>query len=188
MHQCRSVAGEVLVRVCATGITPAELTWDASYQHADGTPWIPGIPGHEVSGVVGRSASNVTDFRPDDEVYRLTDLPRDGARVRGSSAGQPGVGSHSASRTDRPQPCRADGLAGALRTCEPHYWTKRANFRSQKRPPYRVRTGHKSRPASALEIVIRPPFLKRAFRAVRCLRVCRSRSAGRPLEWNRSES
>jgi NADPH:quinone reductase-like Zn-dependent oxidoreductase len=91
MHQCRSGAGEVLVRVRATGITPAELTWDASYQHADGTPRIPGIPGHEVSGVVGRSASDVTDFRPDGEVYGLTDLPRDGARVRGSSAGQTGV-------------------------------------------------------------------------------------------------
>ena len=27
-------AGDVLVRVFATGITPAELTWDETYQHA----------------------------------------------------------------------------------------------------------------------------------------------------------
>src|SRR5690349_9912795 len=28
--------GDVLVRVRATGITPAELTWDETYQNADG--------------------------------------------------------------------------------------------------------------------------------------------------------
>ncbi len=71
--------GDVLVRVRATGITPAELTWDATYQNADGTPRIPGIPGHEVSGVVERMAPDVTDFRPGDEVYGLADFPRDGA-------------------------------------------------------------------------------------------------------------
>ena len=71
--------GEVLEPVHATGITPAELTWDTSYQNADGTPRIPGIPGHEVSGVVERRASDVTDFRAGDEVYGRTDFPRDGA-------------------------------------------------------------------------------------------------------------
>jgi hypothetical protein len=48
--------GEVLVRVRTTG-----------------------IPAHEVSGVVERRASDVTDFRPGDEVHSLTDFPRDGA-------------------------------------------------------------------------------------------------------------
>ena len=72
-------AGDLLVRVCATGITPAELTWDATYQNADGTPRIPSIPGHEVSGVVERMAPDVSDFRPGDEVYGLADFPRDGA-------------------------------------------------------------------------------------------------------------
>src|SRR3954467_2463982 len=47
-------AGDVVVRVLATGITPTELRWDETYQHADGTPRIPSIPGHEVSGVVER--------------------------------------------------------------------------------------------------------------------------------------
>ena len=69
-------AGDVLVRVFATGITPAELTWDETYQHADGTPRIPSIPGHEVSGVVERVAPDADDFRPGDEVYGLADFPR----------------------------------------------------------------------------------------------------------------
>jgi NADPH:quinone reductase-like Zn-dependent oxidoreductase len=56
-----------------------ELTWDESYQHADGTPRIPGVPGHEVSGVVERMAPDVTDFRPGDEVYGLVDFLHDGA-------------------------------------------------------------------------------------------------------------
>jgi NADPH:quinone reductase-like Zn-dependent oxidoreductase len=72
-------AGDVLVRVAATGITPTELRWDETYQHADGTPRIPSIPGHEVSGVVERAAPDVDDFRPGDAVYGLADFPRDGA-------------------------------------------------------------------------------------------------------------
>jgi len=72
-------AGDVLVRVFATGITPTELTWDETYQHADGTPRLPTIPGHEVSGVVERVAPDVDDVRPGDEVYGLADFPRDGA-------------------------------------------------------------------------------------------------------------
>jgi NADPH:quinone reductase-like Zn-dependent oxidoreductase len=65
--------------VAATGITPTELTWDETYQHADGTPRIPSIPGHEVSGAVERVAPDVDDFRTGDDVYGLTDFPRDGA-------------------------------------------------------------------------------------------------------------
>jgi NADPH:quinone reductase-like Zn-dependent oxidoreductase len=71
--------GDVLVQVRATGITPAELTWDETYQNADGTPRIPSILGHEVSGIVERMAADVTDFRIGDEVYGLADFPRDGA-------------------------------------------------------------------------------------------------------------
>jgi len=69
----------VLVQVRATGITPTELTWDESYQNADGTPRIPGIPGHEFSGLVERMAADVTDFRIGDEVFVLADFPRNGA-------------------------------------------------------------------------------------------------------------
>jgi NADPH:quinone reductase-like Zn-dependent oxidoreductase len=72
-------AGDVLVRVSATGITPTELRWDETYQHADGTPRIPSIPGHEVSGVVERVAPDIDHFRLGDAVYGLADFPRDGA-------------------------------------------------------------------------------------------------------------
>ena len=71
--------GDALVRVRATGITPSELAWDATYQNADGTPRIPGIPGHEVSGVIEEMAPDVMGFRAGDEVYGLADFPRDGA-------------------------------------------------------------------------------------------------------------
>jgi Alcohol dehydrogenase GroES-like domain len=56
--------GDVLLQVLATGITPMELTWDETYQNADGAPRIPSIPGHEVSGVVERMAPDVSDFGP----------------------------------------------------------------------------------------------------------------------------
>jgi NADPH:quinone reductase-like Zn-dependent oxidoreductase len=71
--------GDVLVRVRATGITPAELTWDETYQNADGTPRVPSIPGHEPSGVVEETAPDVADFRAGDEIYCMADFPRDGA-------------------------------------------------------------------------------------------------------------
>src|SRR5438477_11442922 len=72
-------AGDVLARVCATGITPTELTWDETYQHADGMPRIPSILGHEVSGVVERVAPDNDDFRPGVEADGLADCPRYGA-------------------------------------------------------------------------------------------------------------
>ena len=72
-------AGDALVRVCATGITPAELSWAETYQNADGSGRIPSIPGHEVSGVVEALAPGVSDLRVGDEVYGLTDFARDGA-------------------------------------------------------------------------------------------------------------
>lgn len=70
---------DALVRVYATGITPAELTWDESYQNPDGSPRIPGIPGHEVSGVVEAIGPRTTGVSVGEAVYGLTDFPRDGA-------------------------------------------------------------------------------------------------------------
>lgn len=72
-------AGDALVRVHSTGITPAELTWAETYRNPDGSERIPSIPGHEVSGVVAALAPGMTDFAPGDAVYGLCDFPRDGA-------------------------------------------------------------------------------------------------------------
>src|SRR5215469_1456459 len=71
-------AGDALIRVLATGITPAELTWAETYRHCDGSERLPAIPGHEVSGVVEGVADGV-DVSIGDEVYALTSFCRDGA-------------------------------------------------------------------------------------------------------------
>jgi NADPH:quinone reductase-like Zn-dependent oxidoreductase len=71
--------GDALVRVYATGITRTELTWDQTYQNADGSPRIPSIPGHEMSGVIETVPPGIRDLGPGDAVYALTDFPRDGA-------------------------------------------------------------------------------------------------------------
>src|SRR5215813_734565 len=72
-------AGDALIRVHATGITPAELTWEDSYRNCDGSVRLPAIPGHEVSGVVESVADGVSDVMIGDEVYALTSFCRDGA-------------------------------------------------------------------------------------------------------------
>jgi NADPH:quinone reductase-like Zn-dependent oxidoreductase len=71
--------GDALVRVYATGITGTELTWDETYRNVDGSPRIPSIPGHEVSGVIESVPAGVRDLGPGDAVYALTDFPRNGA-------------------------------------------------------------------------------------------------------------
>ena len=129
--------GDVLVRVRATGITPAELTWDETYQNADGTPRIPGIPGHEVSGIVERMAADVNDFRIGDEVYGLADFPRDGAAAEFAAvrainlALKPRSILHTQGRGA--SAFGADGLAGALRTSATCRRTKRADPRRCRR-------------------------------------------------------
>jgi NADPH:quinone reductase-like Zn-dependent oxidoreductase len=71
--------GEVRVRVCAAGITPAELTWDETYRTSDGRDRLPSIPGHDVSGIVDLLGSAVTGMIVGDEVYGLIDFPLNGS-------------------------------------------------------------------------------------------------------------
>jgi NADPH:quinone reductase-like Zn-dependent oxidoreductase len=70
--------GDALVRVVAVAVTPTELTWDPTYQEADGTSRVPSVPGHEVAGVIEAIAPNVTDLQPGEEVWGLVDFYRDG--------------------------------------------------------------------------------------------------------------
>src|SRR5213595_2915490 len=72
-------AGDALIRVHATGITPAELTWADTYRNCDGSERLPAIPGHEASGVVESVADDVGEVSIGDEVYALTAFCRDGA-------------------------------------------------------------------------------------------------------------
>lgn len=73
---------DALVRVYATGITPAELSWDPTYSNPDGSSRIPIIPGHEVSGVVESLGAGVSGLQVGDPVYGLTDFYRDGAAAQ----------------------------------------------------------------------------------------------------------
>ena len=63
----------------ASGITPTELTWSATYQTADGRDRLPSIPGHDVSGVVEALGTDVRDLSIGEAVYGLTEFPRDGS-------------------------------------------------------------------------------------------------------------
>jgi len=74
--------GDALVRVRATGITPAELTWSETYENADGSSRIPSIPGHEICGVVEAVAADVDSVAIGDEVYGLTSFVRDGGAAQ----------------------------------------------------------------------------------------------------------
>jgi NADPH:quinone reductase-like Zn-dependent oxidoreductase len=74
--------GDALVRVRATGITPAELTWSETYENADGSSRIPSIPGHEICGVVEAVATDVDSVAIGDEVYGLTSFVRDGGAAQ----------------------------------------------------------------------------------------------------------
>jgi NADPH:quinone reductase-like Zn-dependent oxidoreductase len=69
--------GDVLVAVHAAAITFDELTWEETWTR-NGLSRAPIIPSHEISGVVAEIASEVTDFRPGDEVYGLIRFDRDG--------------------------------------------------------------------------------------------------------------
>jgi len=55
--------GGALLGVHATGITPAELGWDETYENMDGSDRLLSIPGHEVSGAVQTLSTGVTDLR-----------------------------------------------------------------------------------------------------------------------------
>jgi NADPH:quinone reductase-like Zn-dependent oxidoreductase len=45
-------AGEILIQVYVTGVTPAEEFWYTTGHYADGSTRSKAIPGHEFSGIV----------------------------------------------------------------------------------------------------------------------------------------
>lgn len=90
--------GEVLVRVHAAAITPAELGWDLTWTRKDGTDRTPIIPAHEVSGVVENAASSGSFLDVGDEVYGLIGTDHDGAAAQYVSVPEDGL---------TRKPCRA---------------------------------------------------------------------------------
>jgi NADPH:quinone reductase-like Zn-dependent oxidoreductase len=74
-------AGEVLVRVYATGVIANELKWDETYQTPAGSPRALPIPGRDLSGVVEEVGAGVTTLTKGTEVYAMLGYGRDGAEA-----------------------------------------------------------------------------------------------------------
>ena len=75
-------ADEVLVKVHATSVTPAELEWFTTFNLPFGEPRpLPIVLSHEFSGVVELVGRRVTGFNPGDEVFGLNDWFMNGAQA-----------------------------------------------------------------------------------------------------------
>jgi NADPH:quinone reductase-like Zn-dependent oxidoreductase len=72
-------AGEVLVRVHATAVTPGELEWYPTLHTQNGDPRTQPILSHEFSGVIEEIAPGNAGLAKGDTVYGLNDWFRDGA-------------------------------------------------------------------------------------------------------------
>jgi NADPH:quinone reductase-like Zn-dependent oxidoreductase len=70
---------EVLVRVCAAAVTPAELLWYPTSHTKSGARRSGAIPGHEFSGVVASTNSKAGCLEPGLEVFGMNDWFTDGA-------------------------------------------------------------------------------------------------------------
>lgn len=75
-------AGEVLVRVHATAITPSELDWYPTFHLASGAARpFPIVLGHEFSGVIEALGADAAGFQVGDAVYGLNDWFSNGAQA-----------------------------------------------------------------------------------------------------------
>jgi NADPH:quinone reductase-like Zn-dependent oxidoreductase len=78
----RPQAGEVLVRVHATAITPTEFAWQPTWRTRSGQARpFPLILGHKFSGVIAPLGPGVTDFSVGEAVYGMNDWFGDGAQA-----------------------------------------------------------------------------------------------------------
>lgn len=72
-------AGEVLIRVHATTITPGEAEWYPTWYTQKGEPRTNPVPSHEFSGVIEEVSPGVTGLNKGDAVYGLNNWFIDGA-------------------------------------------------------------------------------------------------------------
>ncbi len=77
--QPQPAKGQVLVRVYATGVTPAELGWATTWQTKDGTERYRPVPGHELAGMIVQLGPGVSEMKVGQAVYGLTAFDRDGS-------------------------------------------------------------------------------------------------------------
>jgi NADPH:quinone reductase-like Zn-dependent oxidoreductase len=75
-------AAQVLVKVHATAIMPTEVQWTPTFQTQLGSPRpFPIVLGHEFSGVVAGTGSNVNGFQVGEAVFGLNDWFINGAQA-----------------------------------------------------------------------------------------------------------
>lgn len=69
---------DVIVRVHASGFTPGELDWPATWADRAGRDRTPSVPGHELSGVVVELGYGTTGLSVGQRVFGLADWTRNG--------------------------------------------------------------------------------------------------------------
>lgn len=75
-------AGEVLIKVFATAVTPTELDWMPTFSQPSGEPRsFPIVLSHEFSGAVEALGPNVNGIKTGDEIYGLNDWFTNGAQA-----------------------------------------------------------------------------------------------------------
>src|SRR5262245_41869504 len=75
-------AGEVLVKVHATTVTPTEFQWFPTFSTKSGEPRpFPIVLSHEFSGTVESLGAETDGFKPGDAVYGLNDWFANGAQA-----------------------------------------------------------------------------------------------------------
>ncbi len=75
----KPAAGEILIRVHATAVTPGELEWYPTWHTPESAARVQAVPGHEFSGVVDQVGPNTEGFKEGDAVYGLNSWFSDGA-------------------------------------------------------------------------------------------------------------
>lgn len=71
--------GELLICVCAAGVTPTELLWSPTTHTKQGKQRTRAVPAHEFSGVIAEVERGAGGFDVGDEIYGMNDWFADGA-------------------------------------------------------------------------------------------------------------
>jgi len=70
---------ELLIRICAAGVTPTELLWYPTSHDRNGKKRNNAVPGHEFSGVIAAAGKATVGFSLGESVYGMNDWFADGA-------------------------------------------------------------------------------------------------------------
>jgi NADPH:quinone reductase-like Zn-dependent oxidoreductase len=71
--------GELLVQICAAGVTSKELLWYPTTHNKNGGTRSGAVPGHEFSGAIAAVGEDTVGFEIGQEVYGMNDWFSDGA-------------------------------------------------------------------------------------------------------------